>query len=203
MGDQNKKSSYASGMSPLHQILGMTPDQVHQDLLAQGFDPDAEVEAIRRMARVMAAKFAGQIRREEGTPSFFSKSFPMFEEAVAAGAPAWATSSPNSNKASLAELLGGSNPSTTVWVPVSGWSMRGDGINDGDTVLVDTSAEPNDGDIIVAHIAGEGQVVKRIRIGQKGKIVLESSNPDFAPRAIEDNAALRIHGVVVGRAGKI
>lgn len=90
-----------------------------------------------------------------------------------------------------------------MWVNVTGWSIRDVGINDGDVVPVDTSAEAKDGDIIVAHIAGHGQVVKRLRIASDKTIVLESANPDFASIEIDDNGSAKVHGVVIGRAGKV
>ncbi len=80
--------------------------------------------------------------------------------------------------------------------------MTPDGIHDGDVVLVDPTVEAHEGDIVVAYVEGQGQVVKRLRVLADG-IVLESSNPDFAPIKIKSWSEMAIQGVVRGRAGKI
>lgn len=192
-----------SKTTTLHEHLGVTPEQVDKELRECGIDPATEVASLRRLARILSAQFAPQAQREQVQLSPMSKQFPMYEEAVAAGMPAWAGSSEAPRKTSIWDIVEQSDPSTTMWVPVSGWSMRDIGLNDGDTVLVDTTREARSGDIIVAHIAGEGQVIKRIRMAPGGPIVLESANPDFSPREISDALSLRIHGVVVGRVGKL
>ena len=80
--------------------------------------------------------------------------------------------------------------------------MRDAGINDGDVVLVNIKLEAKDGDIVLADLAGQGQVIKRL-CKRRGKVSLESANPDFAPIAVDDVASMRVHGVVVGRAGAV
>ena len=81
--------------------------------------------------------------------------------------------------------------------------MRDASIKDGDLVLIDRSRQARDGDLVLAFLAGQGQMVKRLRLlGDRGAM-LESANPDFAPIHVPDAAALTIHGVVVARAGKL
>lgn len=200
MGDINKTTSR---MTELHKIAGVTPEQVDEDLRMRGLDRATEIESLRRLGRVMAAKFAPQARQELMQNSPMAKQFPMFEEAVAAGSPEWATTAATHTEASINDIVGHSDPETTIWVPVSGWSMRDEGINDGDLVLVDTRREAVDGEIVVAFIEGEGQVVKRLRTKKGQPVVLESANPDFPPRVIDESQTLRIHGVVIGRVGRI
>ena len=197
----NKNAS--SRTTALHELLGVTPEQVDADLKEQGLDRATEIAALRRMGEVMAAKFAPQVRHEEIKNSPMAKQFPMFEETVAAGSPEWAATAAPHTEASINDIVGLSDPDTNIWVPVSGWSMRDEGINDGDLVLVDTRREAVDGDIVVAFIEGEGQVVKRLRTQTGHPVVLESANPDFPPRVIDETLTLRIHGVVVGRAGRV
>ena len=193
----------SSNVTNLHEFLGVTPKQIDKDMRGRGMDPAYEVAALRRLGQVLAAQFAPQAQREEARASAASKQFPMHDESVAAGMPAWAGCAEAPLGTSIWDIVEQSDPSTTMWVLVSGWSMRDVGINDGDTVLVDTTREARSGDIVVVHIAGEGQVVKRIRMMPGDPIVLESANPDFAPRVINDALSLRIHGVVVGRVGKL
>ena len=49
---------------------------------------------------------------------------------------------------------------------VSGWSMRGAGINDGDIVLVNRAVDPRAGYIVVAVVHGE-RVLARLRTKEK------------------------------------
>lgn len=196
-------SQPSADITKLHEFLGLTPEQVDIGLLGRGLNPDSEVASLRRLGQVIAAQFEPQALREEARASAARKQFPMFEEAVAAGMPAWAGCAEAPLGTSIWDIVQQSDPATTMWVQVSGWSMRDVGINDGDTVLVDTTREARSGDIVVVHIAGEGQVVKRIRMMPGDPIVLESANPDFAARVINDALSLRIHGVVVGRVGKL
>lgn len=195
-------SKKLDGLSEIHKLLGMTPAEVRQELIDRGYDPEEEVAKMRRLGRVLAAKFGDQIEREARMPREAAKSFPIFEEAVAAGHPIWADRSEACGEASLFDLLSDAPPEHTMWARVSGWSMRDAAVRDGDLVLVNTRAEPKDGDIVLAHLAGLGQVVKRLRL-RDGRVALESANPDFEPIEVEDPATLRIHGVVIGRAGTV
>ena len=101
------------------------------------------------------------------------------------------------------ELMRVADPAQMMWARVSGWSMRDEGIRDGDMVLVDRSREPRDGDIVLAHLAGQGQVVKRLRVRSNAAAALESANPDFDAIEINEPTDLAIHGVVIGRAGRV
>ena len=84
-------------------------------------------------------------------------------------------------------------PAATYFVRVSGDSMVGAEIQDGDLLVVDRSLRPADGDIIVASVDGEF-TVKRYReegtgkreqgTGNRGRargkrICLEAANPNF------------------------
>jgi len=87
---------------------------------------------------------------------------------------------------------------------VSGDSMQGAGIRDGDYVLVRPQETAGDGDIVVAVIEGEA-TVKRLRRTDKG-VRLEAENPAFPPlflsapggKAAASPRTLRVAGKVVG-----
>lgn len=202
MTNPKDKQSPQETMSELHRLIGMTPSQVRQDLIDQGLDPASEIHALRRLGRVLSARYAAQIEKEAALPSEFLKPFQIFDEAVAAGAPIWAEVPQSVERSSILAVLRQSDTDAVIMAKVKGWSMRDEGINDGDVVLVDTKAEARSGDIVLAHIAGQGQVVKRLLV-LNGKIILESANPDFAPIEISDASTLRVHGVVIGRAGVV
>ena len=75
------------------------------------------------------------------------------------------------------------NPASTFFVRVSGDSMAGDGIGDGDLLIVDRSIAPGDGCIAVCYIDGEF-TVKRVRL-EKGCAWLMPSNPRYRPIRVD------------------
>ncbi len=187
--------------SELHRQLGMTDAELREELEREGLDPDAEARALRSMIHRRIAlhnAMSGAARAADA----LAPRFQVFDESVAAGAPTpEAGALPAS--ASLMELMRISNPAAMMWVRVSGWSMRDASIQDGDMALVDSSRQARDGDLVLALLAGQGQVVKRLRLLSEGGALLESANPDFDPIQVPDESMLTIHGVVVGRAGKV
>lgn len=79
---------------------------------------------------------------------------------------------------------------------VSGDSMKGAGIVDGDVVIVRQQPLARDGDIVVALVDGEA-TVKRLSM-RESKIELRPSNSKYRPISIGPNTDLRIVGKVVG-----
>jgi DNA polymerase V len=90
------------------------------------------------------------------------------------------------------------NPDATFFVRVSGDSMEGARIFDGDILVVDRSVEPSTGMIVVAAVYGE-MVVKRLRKLQ-GRLALCSEQEGYAPILIDDTEGCFIWGVVIGSA---
>ena len=77
---------------------------------------------------------------------------------------------------------------------VSGWSMVGAGIHDGDELIVDRAIEPADGHVVVAVINGE-LTVKRLK--KSGKTVrLVAENPEYPDIEFDEGEELVIWGVV-------
>ncbi|NMY53512.1 S24 family peptidase [Pseudomonas sp. WS 5011] len=97
------------------------------------------------------------------------------------------------HKLSLDELLDINTPHTYVAL-VSGESMNGAGIFDGDYLIVSRALEAKPGDIVVACLNGD-VFVKRLGRHHKS-YVLQSEHPDYAPRYVIDNDELMIWGVV-------
>lgn len=90
-------------------------------------------------------------------------------------------------------IIAGHEPSTFI-VRVSGWSMIGAGIFDGDEVLVDRALKPRQGDIVVAIVNGELSIK---RLGQvDGKIALLPENAHFKPIVFREGETLSVWGVV-------
>ena len=79
---------------------------------------------------------------------------------------------------------------------VTGDSMIGAGINDGDVVIIRETGAAENGEIVVAQVEGYEATLKRFR--RKGDtIVLEAANPQFEPRVLPVGS-VKIQGRLVG-----
>ena len=81
----------------------------------------------------------------------------------------------------------------TFIVRVSGHSMTGAGIDNGDELIVDRSKTPRDGDVIVAILDGE-LTVKRLRLTGSG-VVLQAENPEHPDIEVAELSDLQVWGV--------
>ncbi len=88
------------------------------------------------------------------------------------------------------------NPASTFFARVSGDSMIGSGIYDGDILIIDRSVQPNNNSILVCAIDGEF-TIKRIKKIDKDTIYLMPDNPDFEPIKVSRDNDLIIWGVVI------
>ncbi|HOV92436.1 MAG TPA: S24 family peptidase [Candidatus Kapabacteria bacterium] len=79
-------------------------------------------------------------------------------------------------------------------VRVNGESMIDKGIYDGDLLVVNSKAEPEDGKIVIASINSD-LLVKELRI-VNGKIYLYAANSKFFPIEIFPEEQFEIQGVV-------
>ncbi|HIZ87071.1 MAG TPA: translesion error-prone DNA polymerase V autoproteolytic subunit [Candidatus Coprenecus pullistercoris] len=86
------------------------------------------------------------------------------------------------------------NPASTFFARVSGDSMEGDGIRDGDILVIDKSEEPRDGSIAVCFINGEF-TVKRLNM-HDGTITLLPSNPRYPAITVREGDEFTIWGLV-------
>lgn len=90
-------------------------------------------------------------------------------------------------------VVRGHEPDTYI-VRVSGWSMIGAGIFDGDEVLVDRALSPRQGDIVVAQVNNELSIKRLGRV--EGHTALLPENPHFKPIVFKEGETLEIWGVV-------
>ena len=99
-------------------------------------------------------------------------------------------------------------PAATFFVKVQGDSMVGEGIRDGDLLVVDRSLRPASGDVIIACVDGDF-TVKTLRLGRreeergkgeegKGKreVWLEPANPKFPVIKLKPGQELDYFGKV-------
>jgi len=87
------------------------------------------------------------------------------------------------------------HPSATFYVYAKGDSMEGSGISDGDIMVVDRSLEPQNGNIVIASIAGEF-TVKRLMV-KNNKHYLVPSNNSYQLILITEDMDVHIWGVVI------
>ena len=92
-------------------------------------------------------------------------------------------------------------PAASFLMRVSGESMKGAGILDGDLFVVDRSLRPQSGHVVVGVCDGE-MTLKRLRL-YKGRAVLQAENPDFPEFVIGEELPAEIWGVVVGVVRKL
>src|SRR5574343_812302 len=83
---------------------------------------------------------------------------------------------------------------STYLLTVSGDSMIGVGIHDGDILVVDRSLNPVNGKVVIAIL--DGQFTVKTLEKKRGKIRLLPANPEFKPIELKDEQELQVWGVV-------
>ncbi len=126
---------------------------------------------------------------------FFERSFSDFR--IPAGSPV------STNEASGDGFLVDSylvkNPSLTTFMPVTGDSMIGAGINDGDMAVVEKREDAKEGDLVVALVDDEATLKELTK--ENGVYILKPANPAYG--IIRPKGDLKILGIVVGIIRKI
>jgi repressor LexA len=83
-------------------------------------------------------------------------------------------------------------PGSSFILAVSGDSMTGAGIMEGDLVIVERDREPRNGDIVIAEVDGKWTIKYFRKEGRN--IILEAANPKY--KTIRPKSELRLGGVV-------
>jgi len=86
------------------------------------------------------------------------------------------------------------NKEATFYARVSGDSMVGAGLDDGDLLVIDKSISPGNGKIAVCFIDGDF-TVKRI-VKEKGKLYLKAENKKYKSIELKEENELIIWGIV-------
>lgn len=86
------------------------------------------------------------------------------------------------------------NEEATFYARVSGESMQGAGLDDGDLLVIDRSKEPENNAIAVCFIDGEF-TVKRLKV-EKDCVYLMPENSRYQPIKVTEDNQLQIWGVV-------
>jgi DNA polymerase V len=101
----------------------------------------------------------------------------------------------------LARLLV-ERPAASFVMRVSGHSMSGAGILDGDLLVVDRSLAARHGHVVVATLDGE-MTIKRLRRLRDGRMALKAEHPDYPGLVICEETPAEVWGVVVGVVRKL
>jgi len=88
------------------------------------------------------------------------------------------------------------HPAATFFVRVSGDSMSGAGIQDGDLLIVDRAAEVTSGCIVVARIHDEF-TLKRVRM-ENGRLFLLPENDRYPTIEVTEGSDFEVWGRVTG-----
>ncbi len=87
------------------------------------------------------------------------------------------------------------HPSSTFFLRVSGDSMTGAGIHDGDLLVVDRSLDPRPGRVVVAVLDG-AFTLKRLMRDRRG-LHLEAAHPDYPVLELHHCMDVQIWGVAI------
>ena len=116
----------------------------------------------------------------------------LAEEGISAGFPSPANDFKETRISLDRELV--KNKEATFYARVSGDSMIGAGLEDGDLLVIDRSSNPENGKIAVCLINGDF-TVKRIK-REKNKLYLIPENKKYKPIELKEENELIIWGVV-------
>ena len=87
------------------------------------------------------------------------------------------------------------NPSSTFFLRVSGHSMTGAGIHDGDLLVIDRSLEPQPGHIVVAILDGAFTLKRLTR--HREWLYLEAEHPNYPSLDLRKYDNVQIWGVAI------
>ena len=125
-------------------------------------------------------------KKENGLGQWFS------EEGISAGFPSPAEDFKETRISLDRELV--RNKDATFYARVSGDSMVGAGLDDGDLLVIDRSLNPENGKIAVCFLDGEF-TVKRIK-KEKNKLYLMPENKKYRRIELKEENELIVWGVV-------
>ena len=116
----------------------------------------------------------------------------LVEQGISAGFPSPADDFKEIRISLDSELV--KNKEATFYAKVSGDSMVGAGLDDGDLLVIDRSLNPENGKIAVCVLDGEF-TVKRIK-KEKSKLYLIPENKKYKPIELKEENELIIWGIV-------
>lgn len=121
-----------------------------------------------------------------------SISIPLYQSSIKAGFPSPAEDYIEKTLDFNEYLV--AHPVATFTVRVSGHSMTGAGIHDGDLLIVDRALTPSHDKVVIAVLDGELTVKRLMKKGQK--VFLVAEHPDYKPIEVQGESSFEIWGVV-------
>ena len=118
---------------------------------------------------------------------------PIASESISAGFPSPAENYIETRIDLNEELI--KHPNCTFFLRVSGDSMTGVGIYDGDLLIVDRGIEASPGKIVVAILDGDFTLKRLIR--HHNSFYLEAANPNHSPIELSKYNNVQIWGVAI------
>lgn len=153
--------------------------------------PESKVKAIRSMLKPQPKPTPSDV--EFFTPSDAIKlRLPLMGSAVSAGFPSPADDYMEARLDLNEHLI--KHVAATFFVRVTGDSMLGAGIHDGDLLIVDRSLEAHNKSVVVAVVNGQF-TVKRIK-KEHGRVWLMPENKNYQPLEMQEGSELEVWGVV-------
>ena len=186
-GARHAKAAAGCASSAIHDLLGMTPEEVKADIASRGKTPSEVLRCFGAMERTGAAKFFHQ----RGQGSTLAKGNYRLDVSRSVHFSASRTEPDWSAVVVVAVLLEAKDAEL---------------LNDRQlamSVFLDTKIAPRDGDIVLASIQGEGQGLKRFRQFGMDLVSLEPLSDRFSPAESGHPSQMVIHGVVVGKAAPV
>lgn len=181
--------------SPIHELLRMTPQEVEADIVSRGKTAAGVVKAFGRMEKKIRAEFSELAQdRDAGAGASILRDFRMDSATLCRSEQAAAA-----RMLAAADLLDGRHQGPVAMARAAGSDEDGDWAGDGQLVMLDTASQPKDGDLVLAHVEGEGQVLRRVAFLPDGSISIAPVAGHAGEREEGDASQFVIYGVVVGR----
>ena len=131
--------------------------------------------------------------RRSRSSSVNQQIIPLAMEAISAGFPSPADDYIDTGIDLNEELI--RHPASTFFLRVSGHSMNGGGIYNGDLLVVDRSIDPIPGRVVVALLDGVF-TLKRL-VNHKGTLRLEAENSNYPPINLNSYNDVQVWGVAM------
>lgn len=182
--------------SPIHELLRMTPQEVEADILSRGKTQAGVARAFGRMEKKVRAEFSEISRdREVGVGAALLRDFRMDSATLSHSEQTGAA-----RMLAAADLLDARHKGPVAMARAVGADEEGDWQSEGQLVMIDTASQPRDGDLVLAHVEGAGQVLRRVAFLGDGTISIEPVQGQAGDREVGNPCHFVVYGVVVGRA---
>lgn len=135
------------------------------------------------------------LKSDEGRPAISDdECFPLVG-VIPAGTPLQSFEQDDSPRLSFNHhFFGGGN---LLAVTISGDSMQGDSICDGDTAIIRMQSDWKEQDIVAARVGEDEVTLKRIQPLAEGQVALVPSNPDY-PVKVYPEESVQVLGILSG-----